>query len=91
MDNLRTVTVAVESQCTDKSLKSFPSSNHNHQAINSYSGATHILGNYQKCEIRDVSTCAAYQQRKCVPVEVSQNAVNKSEACHAELNAVTQV
>jgi hypothetical protein len=56
---LRTVPVAVESQFTDKSLKS--SSNHMHQAINGYSGATHIQGTYQKCEIRDVSTCATYQ------------------------------
>jgi hypothetical protein len=58
---LRTVPVAVESQFTDKSLKS--SSNHMHQAINGYSGATHIqgTGTYQKCEIRDVSTCATYQ------------------------------
>ncbi|CAJ2665445.1 unnamed protein product [Trifolium pratense] len=64
---LRPVPVAVESQCTDKSLKSFPSSNHMHQAINGYSGATHIQGNnYQKCEIRDVSTCATYQQGKCI-------------------------
>jgi hypothetical protein len=85
---LRTVLVAVESQCTDKSLKSFPSSNHMHQPINGYSGATHIQGNYQKCEIRDVSTCATYQQGQCVPLEVSQNAVNELETCHVELNAV---
>ncbi|PNY05047.1 methyl-CpG binding domain-containing protein 9-like [Trifolium pratense] len=85
---LRTVPVAAESQCTDKSLKSLPSSNHMPQEINGYSGATHIQGNYQKCEVRDVSTCVTYQQGQCVPVEVSQNAVNESETYHLELNAV---
>lgn len=61
---LKTVPVAVEFQCTDKSPKSFPSSNHMPQEINGYS------------------------EGQCVPVEVSQNAVNESEPYHLELNAV---
>ncbi|KAI5398820.1 hypothetical protein KIW84_064269 [Lathyrus oleraceus] len=40
----RTVPVVVESPCTDKSPKYFPSPNHMPQGINGYSGATHIQG-----------------------------------------------
>ncbi|KAI5442455.1 hypothetical protein KIW84_011503 [Lathyrus oleraceus] len=86
---LRTVPVVVESPCTDKSPKYFPSPNHMPQGINGYSGATHIQGIHQKCEVRDVSTSASYQQQgQCVPVEVSQNAVNELEPYHLELNTV---
>ncbi|KAL5080075.1 hypothetical protein RYX36_008496 [Vicia faba] len=86
---LRTVPVVVESPCTDKSPKYFPSPNHMPQGINGYSGATHIQGIHQKCEVRDVSTSASYQQQgQCVPVEISQNAVNELEPYHLELNAI---
>lgn len=84
----RSVPVAVESQCTDKSPKSFPSPNHMPQEINGYSGATHIQGSHQQWEVRDASTSATYQQGKCVPVEVSQIAVNESEPYHLELNSI---
>ncbi|KAI5420330.1 hypothetical protein KIW84_044207 [Lathyrus oleraceus] len=85
----RTVPVVVESPCTDKSPKYFPSPNHMPQGINGYSGATHIQGIHQKCEVRDVSTSASYQQQgQCVPVEVSQNAVNELEPYHLKLNTV---
>ncbi|KAI5420329.1 hypothetical protein KIW84_044206 [Lathyrus oleraceus] len=85
----RTVPVVVESPCIDKSPKYFPSPNHMPQGINGYSGATHIQGIHQKCEVRDVSTSASYQQQgQCVPVEVSQNAVNELEPYHLELNTV---
>lgn len=84
----RNVSVAVESQCTDKSPKSFSSPNHMSHDINGSGGAAHIPDNYQKCEGRDVSTLVAYQQGQCVPVEVPQSAMNESETCHLELNAI---
>lgn len=86
---LRTVHVVVESPCIDKFSKYFPSPNHMPQGINGYSGATHIQGIHQKCEVMDVPTSASYQQqRQCMPVEVSQNAVNELEPYHHELNTI---
>lgn len=85
---LRNVSVAVESQCTDKSPKSFPSPNDMPQEINGSGGAAHIQGNHHKCEGRDASTPVTYQQGQCVPVEVPQIAVNELEPYHLELNAV---
>ncbi|KAJ1416476.1 Zinc finger, PHD-type [Sesbania bispinosa] len=85
---LRNVSLAVESLCTDKSPKSFPSPNCLPQDINGSVGAAHIQGNHQKCEGRDVSTLGTYQQGQCVPVEVPQIAVNESEPYHLELNAI---
>ncbi|KAK7271687.1 hypothetical protein RJT34_27787 [Clitoria ternatea] len=84
----RNVSVAVESQCTDKSLKSFSSPNHMPQEINDSVGAVHIQGNHQKFEGRDISTPLTYQQGQCVPVDVPQVAMNESEPYHVELNAI---
>lgn len=79
---LRNVSGAVESQCTDKSPKSFPSPNHVSQEINGAGEAPHVHGNHQKCEGRE--TC----QQGGVPVDIPQIAVNESEPYHHELNAI---
>ncbi|KAK7316429.1 hypothetical protein VNO77_35457 [Canavalia gladiata] len=84
----RNVSAAVESQCTDKSPKSFPSPNHMPQEINGSGGAAHIQGNHQKCEGRDISNSMMCQQGQCVPVDVPQISVNESEPYHLELNAI---
>ncbi|XP_027358287.1 methyl-CpG-binding domain-containing protein 9 [Abrus precatorius] len=84
----RNVSVAVESQCTDKSPKSVPSPNHMPQEINGSGGAAHIHSNHQKCEGRDISTPVMHQQGQCVPVDVPQITVNESEPIHLELNAI---
>ncbi|XP_061353751.1 methyl-CpG-binding domain-containing protein 9 isoform X2 [Gastrolobium bilobum] len=85
---LGSASVAVESQCTDRSPKSFASPNHLHEEINGSGGAAHIQVNQQKCEGRDISTLVTYQQEQCVPVDVPQIAMNESEPFHLELSAV---
>ncbi|QHO12795.1 Methyl-CpG-binding domain-containing protein [Arachis hypogaea] len=53
---LRNVSAAVASQCMDKSTKSFPSPSHMPHEQNGTSGAAHIQGNHQKCDVNDIST-----------------------------------
>jgi len=82
----RNVSGAVESQCTDKSPKSFPSPNMS-QEIKCSGGAAHAQGNHQKSEGRDISTPVTCQPGG-VPVDVSHVALNESEPYHLELNAI---
>ena len=70
---LRNVSVAVESQCTDKSTKSFPSPSHMPQEQNGTGGAAHIQGNHQKCEEKDIPTPVDESQ----PYHVELNAVRR--------------
>ncbi|KAL5152848.1 Methyl-CpG-binding domain-containing protein 9 [Glycine soja] len=83
----RNVSAAVESQCTDKSPKSFPSPNHMSQEINCAGGEAHVQGNHQKCEGTDRPIPVSYQQGG-VPVDVPQIGLNESEPYHLELNAI---
>ncbi|XP_014510912.1 methyl-CpG-binding domain-containing protein 9 [Vigna radiata var. radiata] len=82
----RNVSGAVESQCTDKSPKSFPSPNMS-QEINGSVGAADAQGNHHKCEGRDMSTPVTCQQGG-VPVDASHMVLNESEPYHLELNAI---
>ncbi|KAK7381383.1 hypothetical protein VNO78_34033 [Psophocarpus tetragonolobus] len=83
----KNVSGAVESQCTDKSPKYFPSPNHMSQEINGAAGAAHVQSNHQKCEGRDISNHVTNQQGG-VHVDVPQIVVNESEPYHLELNAI---
>ncbi|XP_052722710.1 methyl-CpG-binding domain-containing protein 9 isoform X2 [Vigna angularis] len=82
----RNVSGGVESQCTDKSPKSFPSPNMS-QEINGSVGAADAQGNHHKCEGRDMSTPVTCQQGG-VPVDASHMVLNESEPYHLELNAI---
>ncbi|KAL5150389.1 Methyl-CpG-binding domain-containing protein 9 [Glycine soja] len=82
----RNVSGAVESQCTDKSPKSFPLPNHMPQETNGAGGASLVQGKNQKCEGKDIPTPVSYQQG--MPVDVPQISVNESEPYHLELIAI---
>lgn len=75
----------VDSQCGEKSNKSFSISSNMPQEINSSDGAANIQGNQQKCEGRDTF---ADQQGQSINFDVPKCAVNESEPYHLELNAV---
>ncbi|OIW12406.1 hypothetical protein TanjilG_04155 [Lupinus angustifolius] len=81
----RSISAAVESQCTHNYTKSYPSPNHMAREMNSAGGADHP--NHQKCEGRDISTLVTSQQGHCVPVDASQIAANEAKPYHVELNA----